>query len=510
MRQERETATLPRKVLNAVLVPAINGYLNAPSKEPILKQRKFFAMGREGVTFMEGKNFYRRSKENEGKIPVLTYHPLGNTWIGIESATKILGIKTFASFKREAGGDSSVAPSPITKNDKILGTMFAPEMMCFPIKPIIGHLLNRQEEFENLKEQAKESGHTDDYYQLFLTHISSGPCKEREYAILEEANLSDAYAKRRDKGEAATPFDFYGAWETKEGLKQTIQFLAKIAHTDEYHVAVAMNTGIQRTKAAEALDRAVLREQSMLEETNIKVADRILNRAKAALVSNLDLNSKIICAEALAEVKKLPKRKVITVEKGKRVEKDATKPIGVIYETGEIFHCAEVASVSYNYAREVVKRGFDLYVDIGLGHYLEKYELTLHELAKQMLKKLNPVKRDWTKRMAGRARVKRSAGGHHMDIVASIQAAKEGKLKYEDEDGKHDYDGIGVLGPFLCAPNTMSANNTIHTDSESPIPISRYSFDSQDAEAGLITRIEGFLDPIVAKKQRAIIAKLGK
>lgn len=66
---------------------------------------------------------------------------------------------------------------------------------------------------------------------------------------------------------------------------------------------------------------------------------------------------------------------------------------------------------------------------------------------------------------------------------------------------KENYDGIVHIKSFGCTPeiNAMSILNKV--SNEEKIPIIYFSFDTQDNEVGVNTRIEAFYDMIEAKKQ---------
>ena len=67
---------------------------------------------------------------------------------------------------------------------------------------------------------------------------------------------------------------------------------------------------------------------------------------------------------------------------------------------------------------------------------------------------------------------------------------------------KNNYDGIIHIKSFGCTPeiNAMSIMNKI--SEEEKIPIIYFSFDSQDSEVAVNTRIEAFHDMIQSKKEK--------
>ena len=77
--------------------------------------------------------------------------------------------------------------------------------------------------------------------------------------------------------------------------------------------------------------------------------------------------------------------------------------------------------------------------------------------------------------------LKRDVGGHALESLGKkISLARKG------------YDGIIHLMPFGCLPEIIAQNIMIGT--EEKIPVLTFALDEQAEKAGMITRIEAFLD----------------
>jgi hypothetical protein len=62
-------------------------------------------------------------------------------------------------------------------------------------------------------------------------------------------------------------------------------------------------------------------------------------------------------------------------------------------------------------------------------------------------------------------------------------------------------DGLIHLAPFNCTPEVMAHNALLALQRECPIPILSLSFDEHTGRAGLLTRLEAFVDLLERRRQ---------
>ena len=85
--------------------------------------------------------------------------------------------------------------------------------------------------------------------------------------------------------------------------------------------------------------------------------------------------------------------------------------------------------------------------------------------------------------------LKRDVGGHGLESLAE-------KIRLS----RLDFDGIVHLAPFTCMPEGV-ASNIMHSTAES-IPVLTILCDEQLAKAGLLTRLEAFVDLLRWRRKR--------
>jgi predicted nucleotide-binding protein (sugar kinase/HSP70/actin superfamily) len=103
---------------------------------------------------------------------------------------------------------------------------------------------------------------------------------------------------------------------------------------------------------------------------------------------------------------------------------------------------------------------------------------------------LNPLGIDqWGKvHRAARPYLTRDIGGDGWETVG------------EKISGAHHFDGMVHLSPFTCMPETMAQNFMLNI--KEGLPVLSVSLDEQTSKAGLVTRLEAFVDMIKRKKLR--------
>ena len=85
-------------------------------------------------------------------------------------------------------------------------------------------------------------------------------------------------------------------------------------------------------------------------------------------------------------------------------------------------------------------------------------------------------------------------GGHGLNSI--------GEIVIYAEDG---YDGVIQLAPFSCIPEIMAKGIVPRVSREEGIPVMTIFIDEQTAAAGVITRLEAFLDLLKRKREQKAI-----
>lgn len=434
--------------------------------------------------YIDGENFDRRSKQRqEGSQPIIIYQTFGKVWIALEWFGRRFGIKTLSQLEREIDPSKPLNPPSIDDNVKNLGSKYSPEGICYPFKPLMGHMLQSAIRFETLREAMRGAIHP-----IFISHESTGLCRERTYGRLAEARLQDYYTQNYGH----TKFDFYALRDSVRGVKEFISFLldttgknigaSKLTKTVNFINTVNLiNEAIERLDLAESFEREVRYTQSLMSRKDFFRAERILQDARLALASSdLSRDEVMIVLDKLREgdreqigLNQLPK--VREVPKGK---------IAII---GEIFMTEEMESSAADLGSILGLEGYYYEKIAGYSHYTHKIRLDPQRLLTFLVRKMNPFHRDLKKEFAAKAGLLRSAGGHSLETA---------ELAGRINEGLEDFDAVIELFPFNCLPQIMTANIV-----KCIIPWYRLMFDEQTGIAGVKTRIEAFLDMIEKKKK---------
>lgn len=140
---------------------------------------------------------------------------------------------------------------------------------------------------------------------------------------------------------------------------------------------------------------------------------------------------------------------------------------------GELFSLIDAVS-SFDVERKIIKMGVSVKRDTDLTYLL----ITKRFLLTNMIRK-------------GKKYIK-----YHLGADAS------GTVVKGMEAGTYGYDGILHLKSFGCTPEISAMSILPKISSEYNIPIMYLSFDSEDNEVGIDTRLEAFYDMIKRKREK--------
>lgn len=138
---------------------------------------------------------------------------------------------------------------------------------------------------------------------------------------------------------------------------------------------------------------------------------------------------------------------------------------------GELYSLID-SNTSYNLERKLIKMGLEVHRDTDLTYLL----ITKRFILKNMIRKSNKY-------------IKYHLGA---DGTASIYRALKAT-----ENG---FDGILHLKSFGCTPEISAMSILSRISNEYKIPILYFSFDAEDNEVGIDTRIEAFYDMLKRRK----------
>lgn len=414
-------------------------------------------------------NLYRHLQWPPSAKPVLIVPPLGNTEVAIEYFAGRLRLLTLAKFRQQYGVTvANKTDDPVSDRTKEIGVLDSPAMICFPYKVTLGFLMESLAEFEQIRSQVNGN-----FYPLILTHASGGYCRERTYGASLELTLRDS-SRNPHKD-----FDFYVVHESLPGIWMLISDLSHLSGRNRWEIVNRLNETIERLDMIEEFEDRVRYTQSMM--ADFYAVEEVLTEAKHQVAAT-DLTNQ-----------ELKKEFAHRLEKIGSMEKIRSEPEGVIAITGEIFHCEELMrNSSFEIGKELLRRGFYFRREVGLHHYTPRFRLDFQRLVRFFWGQINPFKRDVVTEEAAAGGSLHDPGGHGKDIVALA--------KRQSKTG--EYDGILEIYPFGCMPSIVAASVVNEILKTSGTPYLRLQMDELAGKAGLITRIEAWLELITRRKRR--------
>ncbi|MFA5536682.1 MAG: CoA protein activase [Bacillota bacterium] len=343
----------------------------------------------------------------------------------------------------EGIGQRVILPPPCTKKTLSLGSQYSPEFACLPLKINIGNLI-----------EAYELG-----ADTALMVGGIGPCRIGYYGYVQQDILNEIGIDMEIiilEPPFSHPKDFW--------LK--IQRLRKVSWKKTLK---AIYLAWLKTRMLDLLEARALILRPL--ELNRGAMDYLLDSAK----NELKLTGR---PDLIKQIKKIYL---------KRMSEAASKPTPP--SLIKIAIVGEIYTVLEPFANQNIEHHLNyLGVQIVRCLYLSSW-VNEHLLG-------GLLKIEGTKNTADFAKpfLNSFVGGHGRETVGStVQFASAG------------VDGIIQVAPLTCMPEIVAHSILPKVSNEYQVPILTLYVDEQTGEAGLITRLEAFVDMIRQKKRRMIV-----
>jgi len=337
----------------------------------------------------------------------------------------------FRTLLTELGLDP-VIPPPITQRTISLGTQIAPEFACFPLKVNLGNYI-----------EAIEKG-----AEMILMAGGVGPCRFGYYGEVQREILRDA----------GYSVEFFVLEAPKTHPRELWE---KIKRVFPRHRAPDLLRAVRKAWVkADALDRfdRMANHVRAREEKKGEVS-RLQNRFYQQL-DQADSMGEIrrVADGFLEELKAVPVRK-------------ESQPLRIRL-VGEIYMVLE-PSVNFHIERVLGEMGVDVERTIYFTDWVKE----------TLLKSIYDP--NWREPLLAVARpyLKNFVGGHGVETVA-----------HTVEAGVNRYDGVIQLAPFTCMPEIVAMQVLPAVSRDLDIPYLTLIIDEHAAEAGIMTRLEAFID----------------
>ncbi|NLV15884.1 MAG: CoA protein activase [Syntrophomonadaceae bacterium] len=347
-----------------------------------------------------------------------------------------------SSLLRELGLDV-VVPPPCTRRTLELGARYSPEFVCLPLKLNLGNML-----------EALEKG-----ADTVLMAGGWGPCRFGYYAQIERDILEDL----------GHSFQMIIIEAPDSNILQLIKQVRNLG----------IKVSWRQLYSAMRMAWAKLKAIDYLEERMHYWLPRAINKIQVEKTISLGFKRIDRCSEQ----ENIP-RILEDVEQQLSLLPAATAPaplrIGLV---GEIYTILEPFA-NYNIENQLGRLGSEVVRTVYMSQWVNDHLFGGYLSASSLqniLKYADPYLKSWV-------------GGHGRETVASTVQFAHG-----------DVDGVIQVAPLTCMPEIVAQAVLNKVQEVEGIPVMTMYFDEHAGEAGIITRLEAFLDMIRWKN-----AEMGK
>jgi|Deesub1362A_J573_1020465.scaffolds.fasta_scaffold00666_20 predicted nucleotide-binding protein (sugar kinase/HSP70/actin superfamily) len=339
-----------------------------------------------------------------------------------------------------------VIPPPNSLKTIKLGVQHAPELACYPLKVTLGNFI------EGLEKGA----------DTLIMAGGVGPCRFGYYAetqrrILER--LGYEFKMVIVEPPTAHPFLFYRAFK-RIAPKKKLRELWK-----------ALKVSFYKAQTMDLMERESLKVRPF--EKRKGETTRVLNKWRKRLDDAFSYEEiSFIKEEALGEISSL-----------KEVEREVLK-VGFVGE----FYLVLEPFINFNLEEVLGRRGIYLERSVYLTDWIGPTSD-------------NPVG-GWSNE-----KVATAAGPYLSHFVGGEGRATVGHIVIYVYEG---FDGILHLMPFTCMPELVARSIFPRLQRELDVPILSLIFDEQTGKAGLLTRIEAFIDLLWVRRKRGLLPRKDK
>jgi predicted nucleotide-binding protein (sugar kinase/HSP70/actin superfamily) len=313
-----------------------------------------------------------------------------------------------------------------------IGTKYAPELACLPLKINLGNYI-----------QAYEKGAD----TIFITG-GCGPCRFGYYCEMERAILKDIGCE----------MDVIAIEWPDKGAPEFLRRVKKIAGgLNIYKIFKAAKATTLISKQADDLERLTFRIRPR--EMEKGSTDRIYR----------EFQNKVLHTKGSEEIENLIKRteaELLKIEIDKEFTPLKVGIVGEIYTTIDPYSNLEIAS----------KLG-------SLGVEVERPVTVSGWIIDHMLKKVVHLSGDLSYKSAAKHYLGTMIGGHAQETIGhTVLYAKNG------------YDGVIQVYPLTCMPEIVAESILPAIERDYDMPILTLIIDEMTGEAGYLTRLEAFVD----------------
>ncbi len=332
-----------------------------------------------------------------------------------------------------------ILPPPCSKKTLMLGAKHAPEFACLPLKLNLGNFM-----------EAAEMG-----ADTIIMAGGCGPCRFGYYAQVEHAILQDlGYG--------------YGLVVLEPPEKHIGELITKIkcitSNRSWLKVIDAVRFGYRKSLAVDELER--MAHYARPRELEKGATDRALQRALRD-IANAGSPAELAAARERAE------------QIMHSVALDRQRPVVRVGVVGEIYTLLEPFA-NLDIERKLGGMGVEVDRSIYLSEWVNDH------LFMGLARKARSSK---TAKRKAVTYLGHFVGGHGMETVGNtILYAEQG------------FDGVIQLLPFTCMPEIIAQSILPKVSADLDIPVMTLVVDEHSGDAGMVTRLEAFVDLLARRK----------
>lgn len=333
-------------------------------------------------------------------------------------------------------GNEVVLPPRPSRRTLNLGVQYSPEFACFPLKIVMGNYLEVMEKGAN----------------VLVTSGGVGPCRAGLYAELHKKTL-------HKMGHPVEMIVF------EPPRLHPFNFIRNVHRLNPDRLSIkaiieCIKRGWRKLQALDNLEKLshIIRPEEVHQGDTTKAYKKVLEWVDEAYTTE-----EIVEAEAAA------------VHEMNKIPRDPERIILDVGMVGEIYVLLEPAS--------------NLEIEEVLGNLGVRVERSMFLTGWTRDNTWKETVEGMTVKDAAQPYLPELIGGHGRDSIGNT-------ILY----AKRDFDGVIQLAPFTCIPEIVARTILNKVSRDHDIPVLTFFLDEQTGKAGMVTRLEAFVDLMRRKK----------
>lgn len=355
----------------------------------------------------------------------VTYPHMGNLFLIANAFLKGLGCE--------------IVQAPFcSKKTMSLGTQYAPESACLPLKINLGNFL-----------EAYERG-----ADTLVMVGGIGPCRIGYYSQVQRQILEDL----------GLQFKMIVLEPPDAHFKEVWQKVVILKKNSWLNVIKGLVLGWQKILYADELERLLSHLLPRVKNPHT------LEKIYAQAITELDHIDKFKTVKAIAEN---------TMDKMRKLSQKSNLNVLKIGIVGEVYTVLEPFANLY-IERKLGRMGVEVERSVYLSQWIND-----HLLGGLLNLKSLACYKDLAQPF-----LRHSVGGHGRETVGGVV-----------DFARRGFDGVIQIGPLTCMPEIVAHSILPAVSEAHGIPVMTIYLDEQSGEAGLVTRLEAFVDMIRYRKE---------